>query len=499
MSQSAAGASPLQPGTVDMPSGRPEGTAAMGPPEPLAPAEKTTTSGSRPDMDIEHFLCQRAENKQIPRRTRWTVLQFDDVEEDTSALYDTVWAALGKDGKRWLSVAKHCGVTRALLHKGDDGEADVTNLPATLYDVRDLTAGGPAARKATADFARAWLDQAQEATSNFEVETEQEERVAALRAFEDSQGLTNKEFLLSLAAAKLNGNTARAQVLKKISPELKSYRIEDKRQQKAREEIRHDPCYRSAETADGLHMPTDFVNVDSWLGRTWRPETGAESMTYLHYLNSKEHLERTAVLFSDAGSGKTAVLHATARTLALRYQEDDPYYLCAGNVNGLRSADRKGLLKQGAPRIIEDYAPRGNPNGGRQPLEEYLVNLLNVKDGGTIDTPGGHQMNLPAATPQLISTNRDFDHWIGKFRNFPPELQHAVSKRVVFFTLPNTPLVREEKRKRRQADMASMVAAGLEREQKFLRDYGGEDASTATTPSEVPGSPSPSDPRSDAS
>ena len=474
--------------------------SAVGPPQSLVPAEKTTTSGSRPELGIEDFLCPRAEKKQIPRRTRWTVLQLEVVEQDTAALYDTVWAALGKEGKRWLSVARHCGATRALLYKADDGEADPSSLPVTaLYDVRDLTAGGPAARKATAQFARAWLDHAQEASSNFDVETEEEERVAALEAFHDSQELTNKEFLLTVAAAKLNGNTRRAKVLKKISPELKAFRAEGKRQQKAREAQQSDPCYRSAETAEGLHMPGDFVNAHSWLGTTWAPEAGPEIMTFPHYLNSKEHLERTAVVFSDAGSGKTAVLNATARTLALRYQEEDPYYLCAGNVNGLRSADRKGLLKPGVPRIIEDYAPRGNPNGGRQPLEEYLINLLNVKDGGTIDTPGGGQLNLPAATPQLISTNRDFDAWVEEFRTFAPELQHAVAKRVVFFRLPSTPLVKEEKRKRRQEDMASLVAAGLERERKLLRERGGEDASTATTPSAVPDSASPSDRCSDAS
>ena len=71
----------------------------------------------------------------------------------------------------------------------------------------------------------------------------------------------------------------------------------------------------------------------------------------------------------------------------MRYQEGEPYYLCAGTVNGMRSAHSKGLLKKGVPRIIEDYAPKGNPNGHRQSLEEYLVNLLNVKDGGTIDMP----------------------------------------------------------------------------------------------------------------
>ena len=132
----------------------------------------------------------------------------------------------------------------------------------------------------------------------------------------------------------------------------------------------------------------------------------------------------------------------------MRYQEGEPYYLCAGTVNGMRSAHSKGLLKKGVPRIIEDYAPEGNPNGHRQSLEEYLVNLLNVKDGGTIDMPGGSQMNLPAAAPQFISTNRPFDAWIKKFKTFPVELQHAISKRIVFFRLPDTPLVKAALRKR---------------------------------------------------
>ena len=99
-----------------------------------------------------------------------------------------------------------------------------------------MTAGGPASRRATVDFARAWLGCAREATSNFAVENEEEQQAAALEAFEDSQGLSDTDFYLSLAAAKLNGDSRRAEVLKKISPELKSLRkahaaVADLRQQ----------------------------------------------------------------------------------------------------------------------------------------------------------------------------------------------------------------------------------------------------------------------------
>ena len=63
-------------------------------------------------------------------------------------------------------------------------------------------------------------------------------------------------------------------------------------------------------------------------------------MSFIQWLNSWEHLERTAVLLSDAGSAKTAILHASAQVLAIRYQGDarSPHYLSCGTVNGLKSA-----------------------------------------------------------------------------------------------------------------------------------------------------------------
>jgi len=61
-------------------------------------------------------------------------------------------------------------------------------------------------------------------------------------------------------------------------------------------------------------------------------------MTYLHYLNSEEHRERTAVVYSDSGSGKTAVLVSTASSFAMRYQKTNtpPYFLYAGTAFGFK-------------------------------------------------------------------------------------------------------------------------------------------------------------------
>ncbi len=157
-------------------------------PYPLLPAPKTTTSGEDADDDIERFLRPRTDEnmciKKGSKRTRWTALRLES-KGSAEGVYDDLWGTLGKEGKRWLSVAKHGGVLWALLYKGDDGEVDMTNLSpkATPYDVQEVTSGGPASRKALAEFARAWLGNAQEATSNFTVQTEEEQQAEALEAF----------------------------------------------------------------------------------------------------------------------------------------------------------------------------------------------------------------------------------------------------------------------------------------------------------------------------
>ncbi len=95
----------------------------------------------------------------------------------------------------------------------------------------------------------------------------------------------------------------------------------------------------------------------------------------------------------------------------MRYQKTNtpPYFLYAGTAFGFKECYKMGLVKKGVPRVIADFKPPSKWGANRQPLDEFLVNLLNVKDGGTIDTPGGMQMALPPHTSQLISTNRQFD------------------------------------------------------------------------------------------
>ena len=156
----------------------------------------------------------------------------------------------------------------------------------------------------------------------------------------------------------------------------------------------------------------------------------------------------------------------------MRYQSSHkPYFLVSGTPTGVKSAHKKGLVRQGVPRVIEDFKPLGNPNGRRQDFQEYLVQLMNVKDGGTIDMPGGNSIRFPPATPQLISTNQTFDDWIVGFKTFPDKIQNAIFKRIVFFTVPDSSLVKPELRKRKKEDMHAMVEDGLIREREFLKRH----------------------------
>ena len=150
----------------------------------------------------------------------------------------------------------------------------------------------------------------------------------------------------------------------KAKPELSALRALDKKEAKAIAGMESNDCYHAV-SGDGLHMPTDFEGVDKWMGETWDPETKQKrSMSFLHYLNSEEHLERTAVLYSDAGSGKTPASKATARTFAMRYQSSSkPSFLVAGTANGFKTALKEGLVQKGVPRVIEDFEPLGHPNG----------------------------------------------------------------------------------------------------------------------------------------
>ncbi len=410
------------------------------------------------------------ETQVIHKRTRWTIFALKPTDETTERMYDELWAVLG-DEKRHLSVARNAGAMWAVLYKGDEKVAALAGISAlrAVYEIRKPLGGG-AARNAVANFGRVWFASSSEHTSDFDLSPDDED-VPMEAVYEDVAELTDRQHLFRLGNAKQkrpHERTPHEKALVAGKSEINALRAMDTREAKAVAEKRRDPCHRRV-TSEGLHMPADFDGVGEWRGKTWDPETRTmKKVSFLEYLDTEMHLERTAVLYSDAGSGKTPALNATARTFAMRYQDADPYYLSAGTVDGFKAAYRKGLVKKGVPHIIEDFRPLGNPNGNRQKLEEYIVNLLNVKDGGSVDTAGGMQMTFPPTTPQLMSTNDKFGRWIEGFERLPREKRHAIFKRVVFFTVPDAPLVKAELRKRRQDDLRSVVAAGKRREREFL-------------------------------
>ena len=53
----------------------------------------------------------------------------------------------------------------------------------------------------------------------------------------------------------------------------------------------------------------------------------------------------------------------------------------------------------------------------------------------------------------------------------PVAIQHAIFKRIVFFTVPGSPLVKRQLRKRKSQDMQAIVEDGLFREREFLKRH----------------------------
>ena len=444
----------------------------------VVPCSKQSTATEDDPAQLEEVLAMLTPRplEDVPKKTKWVVMTAKAPAGTTgNEIYDRLWAKIGND-RRHLSVTHQDDCVVLIFHKEDQaivkqgafsGDMELQKM----YKICQSKGAEPM-RREIVEFCKVWFTQ-RELISNFTLI--QEPPLPMEDVYKANAPLSDRKYLMNIAQAKQkspNERNADETRLLKVKSEVSALRALDKKDVKMAAEKESNDCYEAV-TGEGLHMPTHFAGVDQWMGETWDPETKQKwSMSFLHYLTSPEHLERTAVLYSDAGSGKTPASKATARAFAMRYQNSPkPYYLVAGSPNGFKTAYKKGLVQKGVPRVIEDFKPMGNPNGKRQTLEEYLVQLLNVKDGGTIDTPGGTTIKFPPETPQLISTNLTFEEWIDAFSKFPIKIQNAILKRIVFFTVPDSPLVKQELRKRKKEDMLSTVEEGLLREQEFLKRH----------------------------
>ena len=444
----------------------------------VVPCSKQSTATEDDPAQLEEVLAMLTPRplEDVPKKTKWVVMTAKAPAGTTgNEIYDRLWAKIGND-RRHLSVTHQDDCVVLIFHKEDQaivkqgafsGDMELQKM----YKICQSKGAEPM-RREIVEFCKVWFTQ-RELISNFALI--QEPPLPMEDVYKANAPLSDRKYLMNIAEAKQkspNKRNADETRLLKVKSEVSALRALDKKDVKMAAEKESNDCYEAV-TGEGLHMPTHFAGVDQWMGETWDPETKQKwSMSFLHYLTSPEHLERTAVLYSDAGSGKTPASKATARAFAMRYQNSPkPYYLVAGSPNGFKTAYKKGLVQKGVPRVIEDFKPMGNPNGKRQTLEEYLIQLLNVKDGGTIDTPGGTTIKFPPETPQLISTNLTFEEWIDAFSKFPIKIQNAILKRIVFFTVPDSPLVKQELRKRKKEDMLSTVEEGLLREQEFLKRH----------------------------
>ena len=86
--------------------------------------------------------------------------------------------------------------------------------------------------------------------------------------------------------------------------------------------------------------------------------------------------------------------------------------------------------------------------------------------------PGGKSVRFLQNASQLIAANRPFKKWIRNFENLELELQNAICKRIVFFSIPEECVVKSVVRKRKAEDDASTVEGGILREREWLRKRG---------------------------
>ena len=300
---------------------------------PFISVEKITEQAEG-GVEVSERSLDPTEDSCMNSRMLWLVCRIE-TKKTTEEIFDLLCDPMLAKGHRRLSVRRGCNkdAVLALIHKADQAKVELGALPKLVRPVASfeiLKPGlGKAGARAIEDFVRAWFKDYSQITSNFAVEPLEKDdddvdgSPSIDEVYADMAPLSERQYLLSIAQVKQkspNDRNSMERMKLKAKSELSALRTIDKKEAKANAEIESNDCYQPV-TGEGLHMPTDFEGVDKWIGETWDPETKQKrSMSFLHYLNSAEHLERTAVLYSDAGSGKTPASKATARTFAVRYQ-----------------------------------------------------------------------------------------------------------------------------------------------------------------------------------
>ena len=235
-------------------------------------ARETTHGDAAAPKQLPHLLLR--EGLIMAKRTRWTVFAVNHGElGSTEAVYDAIWEGLGTAGSRRLSVRREAGEYWALVYKADSAIVDLSSLsqvarPKAAYEIPKPGAG-QAGSRAIVSFACAWFE-AQETTSNMRVI--EEPSIHCQQVHQEMRQLSETEFLYTIADAR-QGLVPDADTIKKCSPELKALRSQETKRQRAAEQQCQDPCYRAVQP-DGLHMPTDFCEPETWVGKTWCPPCG---------------------------------------------------------------------------------------------------------------------------------------------------------------------------------------------------------------------------------
>ena len=208
-------------------------------------------------------------------RMQWLVCRIN-TQKTTEEVFDLLWDPMLAKGHRRLSVRRGSDrdAVLALIHKADQAKVSLGDLPEEVRPVASseiLKPGrGKAGTRAIEEFARAWFKDYSQITSNFAMEPPMEVGdtdvdVPSIReVYEKVAPLSQRQYLLSIAQAKQKPpkeRNAMENAALKAKPELSALRALDKKDAKAVAEMESNDCYEAV-TGEGLHMPTDFENVD---------------------------------------------------------------------------------------------------------------------------------------------------------------------------------------------------------------------------------------------
>ena len=243
--------------------------------------DKFTAHGDGEVMDLP--AVKHWPGLKMTRRLNWAVCALHCGDEElgsTAGVFDLLWAALGANGQRNLSVRKGAnGQLSALIFKRDQAEPDLGAIAlqvkvASLSEIAKL-GKGPSGSASIAKYVRAWFATAQEHTSNFRCLPLGEQRVEVQEAYERAMQMDEDEVALEQWQAQGLRHDQRDSFQKAIcygrGPLNTLRKLGKKRASKEQREA--GIVFRAGVSATQLIYPQDVPKLAAKKGRTYDPRS----------------------------------------------------------------------------------------------------------------------------------------------------------------------------------------------------------------------------------